>query len=225
MTNKKILLLCATHGDESLSIPIVKRLRKKFEFDWRISNPRALAKKVRFTECDLNRSGPGNPKGKFYEERRARKLITLGKKYGTVIDLHGTVSNTGCFVILSDPNWRNIELAKKFNVQNVVLWPGLKPIGPLTQFIPNSLEIECGPKNDKKTTQKLEQILENYLKGRPKKLNQKFYNVTGKFTKNTKKPMKDFIKFTYQGGSFYPLLVGQYPGIKCYMMQRLSDTL
>lgn len=225
MKVNKVLILCATHGDEGFSIPVVQKLQKKFKFDWQISNPKALEKGVRFTDKDLNRSGPGNSKSKYYEERRAKKLITLAKKYETVIDLHGTVSNTGCFIILSDPNWQNIELAKKLYVENIVLWPSLMPTGALTQFIPNSLEIECGPKNDKKTAQKLEQILENYLEGRPNKLNQKFYIVTGKFTKNTKKPMKDFIKFTYQGSSFYPLLVGRYPGIKCYMMQMLSDTL
>jgi hypothetical protein len=37
--------------------------------------------------------------------------------------------------------------------------------------------------------------------------------------------MKDFKKFTYRNNTFYPLMVNQYPKIKCYMMQKLSDTL
>jgi len=102
MTKNKLLILTATHGDEDFSIPIVQKIQKKFIFDWQISNPKALGKGVRFTDKDLNRSGPGNYKSKYYEERRAKKLITLAKKYEIVIDVHGTVSNTGCFIILSD---------------------------------------------------------------------------------------------------------------------------
>ncbi len=225
MKKNKVLILTATHGNEEFSIPVIQKLKKEFKFDWQISNPKALEKGVRFTQKDLNRSGPGNPKSKYYEERRAKKMIDLAKKYKTVIDVHGTVSTTGCFIILSDPNWQNIELSKKFNVQNVVLWPSLMPTGPLSQFIPNSLEIECGPKDNKKTSIKLEKILRDYLNGKPNTLNQEFYIVTGKFTKDTKKTMREFVKFTYKKTSFYPLMIGQYPGIKCYMMQKLSDTL
>lgn len=225
MKNKKVLITAATHGDEEFSIPVLEKLSKKFNFEWKISNPRALRQKVRFTEADLNRSGPGNLKSKIYEERRAKKLIVISKKFNTIIDLHGTVSNTGCFIILSDPNWQNIELAKSFDIKNVVLWPSLLPTGPLTQFIPNSLEIECGPKNDKKTAIELEKILTNFLSKKFRKINQNYFIVTGKFIRKTKSPMKDFVKFSYKGGSFYPLMIGQYSGIKCYMMQKLSDTL
>jgi hypothetical protein len=225
MKNKKILILCATHGDEGFSIPIVKNLSKRFKFDWLISNPRALKINKRFFEADLNRSGPGNAGSKIYEERRAKKIISIAKNYNAVIDLHGTISNSGLLLILSDPNWQNIELAKTIGVKNVILWPSLKPTGPMSQFISNCLEIECGPKSSSKTAKKLETVLTNYLSGRPNKIKQNIFIVTGKFVQNTKKPMKDFVKFRYKGGSFYPLMVGQYPKIKCYMMQKLSDTL
>lgn len=225
MRKNKLLFLAATHGNEEFTIPILEKLEKKFSFDWKIANPEALAKKIRFTESDLNRSGPGNSKSNLYEERRAKKVIALGNKYETVIDLHGTISNTGIFIIVTDPNWQNIELAKKFNVENVVLWPGLLPTGPLTQFIPNSLEIECGPKSKIKTSRKLEKILKEYLFGNVTNVKQTFYIVNGMFTKNTKKKLKDFIKFTYKNTSFYPLMVGQYPKMKCYMMQKLGDIL
>jgi hypothetical protein len=107
----------------------------------------------------------------------------------------------------------------------VVLWPSLKPTGPMSQFISNCLEIECGPKNSPETAQKLKRVLTNYLSGKPNKIKQNVFIVTGKFVQDTKKIMKDFVKFTYKKSSFYPLMVGQYPGTKCYMMQKLSDTL
>lgn len=223
--NKELLILSATHGDEGFTIPILKQLSEKFVFDWEIANPNAYAKNLRFTESDLNRAGPGNPKSNLYEVKRAYELIAKGKEYKAVIDLHGTIGNTGVFVIVTNPSWENIELAKKFNVKNVVLWPGLLPTGPLTQFIPNSLEIECGPKSDKKTSEKLEKILNEYLSCNIKNVKQNFYIVNGVFTQETIKPMKEFTKFTYKNDSFYPLMIGQYPKIKCYMMQKLGDTI
>lgn len=225
MMKTKLLFLAATHGNEEFTIPLLEKLEKKFSFDWKVANPKALAKKIRFTESDLNRSGPGNTKSNLYEERRAKKIIALGNKYKTIIDLHGTISNSGIFVIVTNPSWENIELAKKLNIKNVVLWPGLLPTGPLTQFIPNSLEIECGPKSEIETSKKLERILKEYLSGNLTKTKQTFYIVNGIFTKNTKKELKDFKKFRYKNITFYPLMVGQYPKMKCYMMQKLGDIL
>ena len=69
--------MTATHGNEKFSIPIVKKLSKKFKFDWMISNPKALKLNQRFYQFDLNRAGPGNIKSKFYEKRQAFKLIKL----------------------------------------------------------------------------------------------------------------------------------------------------
>jgi len=225
MKTKNILFIVTTHGDEGFSIPVVKKLAKEFNFDWVIGNPKAQAKNTRYIEADLNRSGPGNIKSPVYEQRKAYELIRLGKKYKTVIDLHGTVSNTGIFVIVTNPGWENIELAKKLDIKNVILWPGLVSTGPLTQFVPNSLEIECGPKSDPRTAIKLERILRKYLTGYVPKLKQNIYIVNGAFTKKTYKPMKEFTKFTYKNISFYPLMVGQYGKIKCYMMQKLGDNL
>lgn len=225
MRNKKQLFLAATHGNEGFTIPILEKLSKQFVFDWEIGNPKAYAKNLRFTEKDLNRSGPGNQTSKVYEERRACELITKGKEYKTVIDLHGTIGKTGIFVIVTNPNWKNIELAKNLNIKNVVLWPGLIPTGPLTQFISNSLEIECGPKSEKETAVKLEKILREYLSGENKIIKQNFFIVSGVFTQETNKPMKEFTKFTYRNNSFYPLMIGQYSKIKCYMMQKLNDKL
>jgi hypothetical protein len=225
MKNNKLLFLTSTHGDEGFTVPVLKKLSKQFVFDWKIANYKAYVKNTRFIEADLNRSGPGNPNSKIYEEKRASEIIALGKQYQTVIDLHGTIGATGIFVIITNPNWENIELAKKFNIKNVVLWPGLKPTGPLTQFIPNSLEIECGPKNLLETSQKLEEILEGYLSKKDREIKQKFFIVNGIFTKETTDKMEEFTKFTYKNDSFYPLMIGQYPKIKCYMMQKLSDKL
>jgi hypothetical protein len=221
----KILLLTATHGDEAFSIPVVKKLSKTFKFDWLISNQKAYELKKRFFERDLNRSGPGNPNSKLYERRRAFELIKLASQYDYVIDIHGTIADTGLFVILSDPNWRNIEFAKQINLKNVVLWPSLKPTGPLTQFIPNSLEIECGSKNSPLVAKKLKTVLFEFLSGVKSKQPKQYYIVSGQFRSKTKLELKDFTPTRYKNQTIIPLMPGQYQQNSCYLLQKLNDTL
>lgn len=221
----KTLLISATHGNEAFSIPIVKRLKGKFAFDWIIGNPKALRLGTRFFEADLNRSGPGDSKSKLYEERRAEYVIKKASQYDQVIDIHGTVSNCGIFVILSDPNWRNVELAKRLPIKRVVLWPSLQPKGPLTQFIPNSLEIECGPKDSPQVAKDLNILLQQFLMGTKNNLEQEFYIVTGSLSQPVSQEMVDFVETTYQNKTFIPLLVDQYQGIKCYCLQKLESPL
>jgi hypothetical protein len=222
---KKLHITTATHGDEGFSVPIVKKLAQKFPFDWQINNPRALAQNRRFIDIDLNRVGPGIKNSRLYEESRAWEILAQSKKYEVVIDIHGTTSNSGIFIILSDPNWRNVELAKSLPIQNVVLWPSLQSTGPLTQFMNNSLEIECGPKDDSNIADELEKILSLYLSGKQVKFTQNFYIVTGMLKGIITQKIRDFEIATVQGQSFYPLLVDQYEGITCYTMQRLGNTL
>ena len=217
------LFFTAVHGDEGFSIPVIEKLAKQFDFDWLIANPRALDKNCRFVETDLNRSGPGDPDSKSYEERLSFKLIQKGREYQQVIDIHGTTANTGIFIIIGDPNWQNVELAKKFDIANVVLWPGFLPTGPLCQFIPNSLEIECGPKDSPVTSQELDRVLTLFLDKQSPTVIQRYFIVTGKLIGVNPTGLKDFQEITVGNNTFYPLLAGQYAEISCYMMQKLNN--
>lgn len=222
----KLLITTVTHGDESFSIPIVEKLSKQFNFELRKNNLCAYKLNQRFFEKDLNRSGPGNPKSKIYEERLAYKLIRSYSKYPAILDIHGSTANCGVFALLSEPSTQNIELAKRLDVDNVVLWPSMRADeAPLTQFIPNSLEIECGPMKDRKTALKLKRVLRRFLQNKPVRKIKNFYIVTGLLRGNIKFPMRDFQEIKYNGQTFIPLLVDQYPGIKCYKMQKISYTL
>jgi len=220
---KETLIFTAVHGNEEFSIPIVQELSKKFDFEWIIANPRALEKNSRFLEADLNRSGPGDPNSNLYEQRLAFRLIKKGCEYQQVIDIHGTDADTGVFIIIGDPNWQNIELAKKFDITNVVLWPGFLPTGPLCQFIPNSLEIENGPKNSPVISQELERVLTAFLNKQPPSVTQQYFIVTGRLIGVSSEGLKDFQEVTIENTTFYPLLVGQYAGVACYMMQKLNS--
>lgn len=222
----KLLITTVTHGDEGFSIPVIEKLSKQFDFEWRKNNLKAYRLNRRFYEKDLNRSGPGNPKSKIYEERLAYKLIRSYSKYSTVLDIHGSTANCGVFALLSEPSTQNIELAKRLDVKNVVLWPSTRDTEtPLTQFIPNCLEIECGPKDTPQISRELERVLRKFLSRKTPTKKQNFYIVTGLLKGAIEKPMKDFTQIKYEGQSFVPLLVDQYPGIKCYTMQKISYTL
>lgn len=222
---KETLVITAVHGNEAFSIPVVEKLSSQFDFEWIIANPEALQQNCRFLESDLNRSGPGNPNSPLLEERLAFRLIQKGQEYQQVIDIHGTVADTGVFLILGDANWQNIELAKKFDVENVVLWPGLVDTGPLCQFIPRSLEIECGPKNSPDVFRELERVLTAFLAETTPAKTQQFFIVTGKLTGVESSQLKDFEQTTLDNNTFYPLLAGQYPDTSCYMMQKLNNDM
>lgn len=222
----KLLITTVTHGDEGFAVPVVAKLASKYVFEWRKNNIQAYKLNQRFFQKDLNRSGPGNPKSNFYEERLAYRLIRQYSRYSTVIDIHGSIANCGIFALLSEPSTQNIELAKKLDIANVVLWPSMRSTeAPLTQFIPNSLEIECGPKNKQRTAKKLGRVLKRFLSGQKPTRTQNFYIVTGLLTGKISTRMRDFKQVTYRGKTFTPLLVDQYPGIKCYQMQKISYTL
>lgn len=223
---KSLLITTVTHGDEGFSIPVVKQLATKYNFDWQLNNLKAYKLGQRYVQKDLNRSGPGNLKSKIYEERLAGKIIRQASQYAQVIDIHGSISDCGIFIILSEPSTQNIEMAKKLNIENVVLWPSLRPDNaPLTQFIPNSLEIECGPMANIKIAQGLKKVLTQFLKDKRPTVTQKYFIVSGRIEKNLKYNWRDFQPATYKGVQFYPLLVDQYPSIKCYTLQLVYNPL
>lgn len=55
-----------------------------------------------FTESDLNRSYTPKNGPKTYEENQAVKVLELVREYPYVLDLHGTVGNTGDFIIVAE---------------------------------------------------------------------------------------------------------------------------
>lgn len=98
---RRILVLGGTHGDERLGVQLVSLLKKNPipGIDAMIANPRAVAANIRYTESDLNRSF-GNLFPGTYETKRAKRLITISKRYDVVLDLHNTMTpnNDSSFV-------------------------------------------------------------------------------------------------------------------------------
>lgn len=229
---KKILFVAASHGDEPIGLIAVKNLKKrklKQKFDCLIANPKAFKKNIRFIDTDMNRVYPGNSSGNN-EERRADAILhtTKKKKYDFVIDLHGTVSKTGVFGIITKLNFDNLKLALMFNLKRIVIWPDSKESnGSLSTFTKCGMEIESGPKDNEKVIGDLENTLADFLKNADKEIdvkkeikNKEFYTVIGKIAVGgCKEKLADWKKTK----NFYPLFVNQYEGILCYKLKKINS--
>jgi len=221
----KTLFIGATHGDEPIGVRALKNLAaRRSDFNWMIGNPPAYERGVRFTQADLNRSAPGNVLSDVYEQRRAAELIGRSQLFDATIDVHGTVSNTGIFVIITNPTPENLALARQLNIERVVIWPAITPElkSPLSEFFPIGLEIECGPKNDPSVQAELERVLIQYLDGMSGAQQQTVYEVYGELRGDPGQPLQEFVACTVDGEVFTPLLIGQYTGsygVTCYKLK------
>lgn len=239
MNNKKMLFIAALHGDEILGVEVLQRLEKelppqKYRYDWVIGNPKALSLNKRFTEVDLNRCAPGEHKGKCYEERRAHELIRMSRNYACVIDIHGTVSESGIFSLITNPTLDNFLLADILETNKAVVWVARSSLakGPVTQHcLCPAIEIECGPKTDPTTKNKLYKIIRefilkveaygicNFISHAHKK---NWFLVYGKGNRGKLEAMKDFQETFVGEEMFFPLLVNKTRVPRYYKMKKLD---
>lgn len=237
-TDRKILFISGTHGDEGFTEDVFRNLAKQypkneFGYDNIVGNPRALKKNVRFIEADLNRSAPGSLTSSIYEERRAAQIINLSKKYKIVIDVHGTIADSGIVTIIPYPTLENLVLAAMLPIKKNVIWYTRSSLnkGPLVQFTDcPAIEIECGSKSSEQTKNDLEDILGKFLETRTKgKFESLIDNLRGKeFYKAYERLDEDGEKYSdfklakKGNGIFYPFMSAQYPGTACYKMKKIN---
>lgn len=238
MKNKgKILFIAATHGDEGFSVDVFKNFaqrypRKEYGYDLIVGNPKALKRGIRYIEADLNRSAPGSLTSRVYEEKRAAQIMELSKRYKFVIDVHGTVADSGIVTIIPYPTLPNLLLAAMLPIERNVIWYARSSLekGPLVQFIDcPGIEIECGPKSSERLKTELETVLSTFLETRAggnldqiiDNLKDKaFYNVYGR--RDGGGDYADFVLAKDGDEEFYPFLVDQYPGVACYKMKKVN---
>lgn len=233
---KKLLIICATHGNERIGLEAVTELERKGlsdRFDSIIANVEALNKSVRFIDCDLNRSYPGDKNSSLYEKRRAAEILEIAKDYEYVIDMHEASSGTEDFIIIAKDRMCQTFPVELVSMDTVLLWPD--PKGPLGEVLENEIELEFGVKgrDREEIIAKAAEVLEDFIgkiyseETKQKPSSKEIYQVYGKLmTNNFKKDiniLKDFVETEVNGERFYPLLVGQYLdlGIVCYKMRLL----
>ncbi len=230
-----ILCIGATHGDEPIGVCALQILEKRVDnFDWIIGNEKAYEQNTRCFEGDLNRSAPGIFGAPNYASRRAAEIIALAQNYKYTIDLHGTTAGTGIFTIISRATDKNITLAMQLGIKNIIIWPAINASlkGPLSEYTPCGLEIECGPKDSLEIQNELIDILERFIKlqmqpeinmpvAKPNCFS--FYEVYSELRKPEIAPqLSEFCEITTDNETFFPLLIGRYQDITCYKMKRVE---
>ena len=164
MTDKKILIVSGTHGNELNPVWAVKKFRnlistspqsKSFEFT--LGNPKALEEGLRYIDIDLNRSfniSKNSSNQNFYEINRSEYLIN---EYGfqgpkscpIVIDLHTTTSCMGTSIVMYGRRQKDFCLAAilqaKFGLPVYLHEKDINQTGFLVEAWPCGLVIEIGP--------------------------------------------------------------------------------
>lgn len=241
-TNKKILFIAGTHGDEPIGPALLKELSEQSDlttcYESVIGNPRVLAQNKRFTEADLNRVASGEPNSPIYEVARAAELVKLFKKFEYIADFHETEANDRIVIIVPRLSRESLAFSLSLDVEDILIWPSSTPnTGPLVQYAPYGIEIECGTKSSfKDTLAKLEGIIVKFLKNGvshiadnlslpPTKMKQKkFYLVYDKIDPHEveKINIQDFGEVNTGHERFIALLFGKHQGLLGYKMRALD---
>ena len=243
--DKKILLIAGTHGDELVGTALLEKLSKQQNiaalYKSVVGNPRALAQNKRFIEADLNRVAPGDAKSPVYEVMRASELIELFKQFDYAIDFHETKANDRIVIIIPRLCRQSLALALSFNVNEVLVWPPSSlnvTTGPLVQYTPFGIEIECGTKSSfESTLANLEKIVIKFLKDGASHVEEnlslpstnirrkKFYLVYGRIDPHEIEGinLQDFGEVDTGRERFIALLFGKHQGMTGYKMRPLDS--
>lgn len=152
------------HGDEPAGKNAIEKiLDEDIEFkkpvQFIIANERALEQDVRFTDCDLNRSFPGDEDSEKYEERLAAEIME--KIEGTkVLDIHTTHSYPRPFATFSNLNDATRNLLKSSGVENAVYFPNNN--GTLNGQI-DAIVVETGYQKSKEAESNAVDTIKNLL--------------------------------------------------------------
>ena len=164
MTEKKILVISGTHGNELNPIWGVNKFKdlnkdttKLRSFEFTVGNPKAVQTGSRYIDVDLNRSfnNFNDVSNKnLYEVSRAQFLkdkygIQGSKACSTAIDLHTTTSSMGSSIVMYGRREKDFCLAailqSKFGLPIYLHEKDSKQTGFLVEAWPCGLVIEIGP--------------------------------------------------------------------------------
>ena len=126
LPGKTVAIFCGVHGDETAGIKAVDYLRENLEVKAGTvhlvyANPKAIKKKVRFTEANLNRQFIRNKEKDSYESKRAFELMKLLDTCDALLDLHAYTEPSGQaepFVITES---NALEIVKNFEIEKILL--------------------------------------------------------------------------------------------------------
>ena len=164
MTNKNVLIVSGTHGNEINPIWAVEKFKKSINFKnndsnlkFILGNPEACEKGLRYIDADLNRSF--NVKRTIFNENcsEIRRADFLLRNFGIngenpcqiAIDLHTTTSSMGTSIVMYGRRQKDFYLAavlqNKFGLPIYLHENDKNQNGFLVESWPSGLVIEIGP--------------------------------------------------------------------------------
>lgn len=218
----KILIVCNQHGNELLGDIFRQYLEAKnslllASIDFYNANPMAKRKKVRYINCDMNRSYRPKSSNLNYEEKQAQKILQKAKKYDLVLDMHTTVCKQPNSIILCQKNLVNrqvLKFAQNTSLVDMILMPSSIAKDSLIGDIDNSLSFEVNNSHAENLNVELEQAIGRYLGENNQKFSSRkyvkknLYIIDGKIEKNPENMKKSFINLKKCPDGFYPFLTG-----------------
>lgn len=232
-----IAIVGCLHGDEIIGKKVIDKLKKinllKGSLKLIIANEKAVQKKKRMLEKDLNRSFPGKKNG-THEEQLAYALNKEIRNVDVVIDIHATTSNFDRIAIVMNLQKTIKNILQIMPCKNVALIK--KSVfggGEMIRFAKAGVAIEYGPNksggNYKKALTEILTMLKNLdmINGSKKKYDRKeLYTVSGSYKvapdfkankniQNFKLIKKNEIigevngKKVKSNSNFYPIFVGE----------------
>ncbi len=222
-----IAIVGGVHGNEPIGVKAIRKLKHldiKGSMKFIVANEKALQLQQRFVKVDLNRSFPGNKKGK-YEERLAYTILKELEGVDYVFDIHSTIVKTDNFIITVGES----ELAKYFPLRRVVDMSGFARGVSLIENVPLGVSIEYAHTTPvERVIGQLRQGLVNLgvLAGSPNFVQQEkyvVYDVLKKSPGNKNITLENFVETQLNREFFIPILYGEgtYPDILCLKARKI----
>ena len=206
-------LVVCQHGNEQLGLKIFDALAKIIDrypgLQLIIANEEAVKINKRCVEQDLNRSYPGNPKGKL-EARLAHRLLkeVAGSEY--VLDVHTTVSDAGFLTpIFGKRSKQTHSVINNLPSKKIVFIRKTLVKCSLIGNVVGGVSLEFGKEqfSQKSVDLTLKLVEDLYAKTKRAKKEREIFYVSGIIPASTPLPKnaKNFVKVP--GKNIYPILL------------------
>jgi succinylglutamate desuccinylase len=171
----QVVIVGGTHGDEPCGPQAIKKILPSLSLirgsvTFVHGNPRALEKKVRFTEANLNRmfrhdSYLSEEKKKSYEYQRSRELWSLYLSADALLDIHSSESPESTPFAICTERSRAIAECMPFPIVSWG-WDAIEP-GGSDDFMDThgkiGVGVECGYDNDPEASARAETAIYSFL--------------------------------------------------------------
>ncbi|PLK21408.1 M14 family metallopeptidase [Natronobacterium gregoryi] len=160
-----VAILAGVHGDEPCGVRAVERLLDEHPTVERpvklvVANEKALERRVRFVDEDLNRAFPGDPDAKTHEGRLAHRLADELEGCLT-FSMHSTQSYADPFAIVDGVTETATELCRQLPVEAMVETGAFAEGRLITEV--QTIEVECGQQGSETAAQNANRLVRAFL--------------------------------------------------------------